>query len=885
MTDGIKINGACAGTAPFVEIQAVAHGTQVQGPHIQRINPFSGNGVPTQEKLLAALTRSFEQRAERTNQVFTMDEYLRRLSDKPALYMRPVSKYILDAMDYLDNKYGSKKIRALGRDITEHQFVDPAQKELRSVNRFRGHPLFWHTFRNALSDFSKMPYPNKAIVVHGPTSTGKSCFFDDFLKGLETYSREEEGVLTTYQWVFPSKLFNIGFGKDLSSDQEIKQSDIVLTVPADKNTMPIFLFDEDERKQFVDALIEEGKLPDDFNRDFIISGKLDEMSAKILDGLLKVYYTAKESDDEDTKRNARIEAAKQARKHIQVVRWNFSSNGGKGLVLKQPTTAPNTILKPITPQVNWDDLPPQILNVLYSAGLFSQEGLLPTSNHGIFYRDDMFKDVEKHKGLKDYLYLLRLAEKGDANITDPNELKTVNESFDILNVGTTNDGTLRLVRELDPDNWDAINGRLVFIPIEHERCYSYVGELFNDKLQVLVPKETKRHVSPNVIKAFSLWTTMTHLFPYGNTPYYDSLQIDSQTRDKLKNLLGKMTLLEKALLYEGENLEKYKLDGSSKYTTAEQDLLQNNAAFIADEYNIGFGENHLEVYEGCVGLPSRVAEVILARATKLKPDEPVTVIEIFEAIEQACKREFGFEVSRNKLIQDIQKMQQEKSKGKSGGKEQTYSLSSLSSFPTTKELLNQVKEHIQNKIRFDVCQATGFWKTKNQIKFDLRRYFAHAKAASRNEEVVEEYRVPKNSHKPNEAILHSVEKIFGFDVSLSRDDQKREQFRKEKITAFGIWQLDHAGVNSLDKIDQVFPDLAQKLEAQYTLENKLGIKNFIEDLKAYVENGESINGMISLENDHHRRRILLDGIQGLMKEGYNMKSIIKEVSFAFKDYI
>ena len=840
----------------------------------------SSSGVLTTEKLLGALTRSLQRRAQNINQVFSIEEYLKMLNDKPALYLRPS---LSNFKEYVREKYGGKKVRVLGRDVIDYRFTDPSQTQLRSINHFRGHPLFVDTFLEYLDNFSKMPYPDKGIAILGPGSTGKSCFVDDLLRILEAYSHSDKGILTTFQWVFPSRLFNYGFGQNGAINEPLKQDEIILTIPAAKNEMPIFLFDVEERKELIDLFIKEGKLPEDFNRDFVLMGKLDAMSdEKILNGLLKVY-------DKDLTKVLR---------HVQVVRWYFSSNGGKGSVMKYPTLAPNTFLRPITPEINWDALPPQILNALSSEGLFSQEGLLPKANHGIFYIDDMFRGIEKHKGLNDYLYLLRLAEKGDANVSDPSGTVCINGNYNIVNIGTVNDSRIREVRELDPENWDAISGRMLFPIVEHERCYRYVEELFNDKLRIMLPLESNRHVSPNVIYAFSLWVTMTHLFPYGNTPYYDNLPIDQKTKDRLKQLYNKMTLFEKAKYYQGENLEEYKLDSSTcKYGAEDQKMLYENGHYAPDEYNLGFGENHLEIYEGCVGLPTRVAEVMLRQAIKLKPDDAVTVLELFKVIEGACKREFAFEKKRNKLIADIQKSYQEQSKGKAtGGKDPSYSLYALSSPPTTKDLLNQVEEHIKEKIRFDVCKATGFWKTKAEAKIDLEKYIAHMKAWNQKETVAPKYREPKSSDKPNEILLRKNEEIFGVyeryvenkEVKYAYNETKAIEFRGARMRDIASWLISNPDKNMYENLDQIrgIGELIQKLEAAYVRANQKGINNFVEDLTTYIDSERNISKIDAAE----RRDILLKGIAALEEKGYNFESIIKEVDFAFRsntsnDYI
>ncbi len=790
--------------------------------------------------------------------------------ERPELMLRPIAKYAKDAIDYVDREYGSKAVRRLGRNVREFAFLDLPwkPKELKSVERFIGHPIFWNKFYDRLDAFSKMACPISVEFAHGPGSTGKSRAFDSFFELLEFYSHTDEGAIYTFEWAFDDKLSEFGFHQSKESAY-INPKDLILSIPANKNSMPIFLYNLNYRRELINKLVEIDKLPKDFNRDFVLTVELDDMSKKLLKGMLQLY--GKSLD--------------KVIRHIQVKRRFYSTNGGEGLVLKQPTTAPNTFLRPITPSVNWDALPPQILNILSNAGLFSLEGALATANHGIYYCDDMFRGIERHRGLNDYLYILRLAEKGDANVTDPTGSKVLNERVDVLQLGSMNDTRLMEVAELDPENFEAIRARLNGNQIEHERCYGYIAKLFKDKLEVMVPSEGDRRVSPNVLDSFSLWVAMTHLFPHANTAYYDNLpSLNKETKEKLKSLLANITLLEKALLYQNEDLNLYRLDSRElKYNSETQKFLQDNTEYIAKEYDLGFGENNLEVYEGCVGLPSRIAERILSMAVHYKPDETLTVVELFSVLEQACKRTFKFEAQRNQLIAKIKEDKEKLSKTNTSSHERD-SFNIPKDFPPTRELLSQVIEHTKRKIRHDVCRVTGFWKSQDQIKEDLARYIANVKALLRGEIVSEQYRLHSSNPKPSEEMLRGNERIFRGDSDL---DSNRHEFRQGLLTKIGSWQManeDKNPKNALEHIDQIFPDLVSKLEGEYTRVNKEWVENFINDLKVYIQNGQDINKIISLQNIPKRKEILLEGLQGLEKLGYDMQSIIREVDFAFQGY-
>lgn len=875
MGDGTKVNGISV-TVPVSKIDTTVPPSDRTLTN-DRVSPSSNNGVNSYSRALRALT-DLDGEFTRAKDVMSVQEYLDLVDERPQLLLRPISKYITDAIDYVDREFGAKTVRVLGQEAKEFAFLRLPwkMKELKSKEPFRGHPVFWNKLYSKLKDFSRMAHPNNILMINGPKSTGKSCAFDSLFELLEYYSKTEEGALYSFEWIFDNKLSTFGFHNgNGTTHSPIAQKDIVLSISANNNSIPFFLFNPKFRKEKIEEFIQAGHLPEDFNKDFVLSSQLDKMSETIKKGFYSFYKGVAPNAKKE-------EIANNVLRNVQVFRWQFSKDGGKGLVLKQPTTAPDTVLIPIMPETNWDLIPPQIVNVLSKAGLFAMKGTLSTANNGVLYLDDMFRGSDRHKGVNDFLYTLRLGEKGDASVPDPSGIVHMNENFHILHIGTVNDSRIAEVAQQDGENLDAIKDRADWFTIEHERCYRYVAELFEDKLNVMIPTESERHISPNVLDAFSLWVTMTHLFPTANDSYYDGLLIsDAKEKEKLKTLAKSMTLLEKALLYQGEDLNAHVIDSAEfRYNSEAQQILQAHTPAITNEYNLGFGEQNLAIYEGCVGLPSRVAERILASATRLKPDESFTVLELFHALEQACKRTFKYELDRNELITAILSEKQKKLKNTTGSSSKGEQIT-IPKFPSTEDLLSQVKAYMKRKIKSDVCKATEVWKTKSEVKSDLQKYFAHVRAYITGDKIPVKYRVTSSEEKPNITFLRSKESAFG----ISEKDS--HLFRTEKMGNLAAWMLDHSDVDAWEHLDKIekFRDLFNKLEAEYTKENWNGINNFISDLKEYISNGKQEDKIISIQNDKtgRRKETLLKGIEGLQKMGYSLESLVKEVIFAFQD--
>jgi len=149
-----------------------------------------------------------------------------------------------------------------------------------------------------------------------------------------------------------------------------------------------------------------------------------------------------------------------------------------------------------------------------------------------------------------------------------------------------------------------------------------------------------------------MWLTMTYLFPPKNVNYYNSLDIQEGPREQLTGMVQHMTILEKALLYQGENPNSFKTGEDQRYSKAERELLEEHLGKIVDEYNLGVGRHKFFLYEGSHGLSSRVGEEIFEAAISLnaRKDNCFSVLELFDTLEEWIAHGFEFERERKEFL-------------------------------------------------------------------------------------------------------------------------------------------------------------------------------------------------------------------------------------------
>ncbi|GEM_PF-2523339 len=842
--------------------------------------------------LLARIAQQGKEKYLHSKQFLPYAEFLNEVEGNPVKYFRPVARYILDAMDYWDKVHGIKptdKIKVMGKEVHPFAFARKPwePKELLDKECVEGQLIFWNDLYDKLQLIARKKHPNRVIIVHGPNATGKSRVFETLFQMLEEYSKTEEGALYTYEWVFGGNSAGGEMGFRISPKKkcgQISRDEIDVSIPAGKNANPIFILPKQDRVELLNRLSAEGKIPPEFNKDYIISNGMNDLSRRVYEALWNYY----EGDVESILN------------HVHVVRWTYSAQGRRGLVLIQPEVTPNTRLEPITPTVDWSALPRPIMNAFSTAGLHVMEGDEANANHGVIVFDDMFKDAahgaQQHGSMDHFLYLLRFAEKArttvSATTTKGRGAHAIDEQFDILLFGTTNDDTLMQLQE-NYSEWDSLNTRFEKSPLWFDRRYRDISELFKHQLRQLIPEGTRRHVSPHILNTFGLWLTMTYLFPSKNHNYYQSLDsIHKDVKPRLIPLLQHMSMLEKALLYQGEDLNSFAIDSDSekpKYVPEEKAMLERHVWEIANEYNLGVGKHKFFFYEGSTGLPTRVAETIFERAVNAKPNECFSVVDLFDTLEDEIRHGFEFEQRRDTFLKNTAQRISEIKKAGGSASAALEHISVVPEPPSTKALLDEVKAHEKRQIRFEVYQALGCMKSREEQLHSLKKYIEHVIAYIAKRPVKTGWEDPEHNPAANIEFMQRMEVIF--EPLLKKfsniNTPTYESFRLDITKKAGSWATnpDRKGMDLFENLEHkdLFPNLVEQMISYDIKANKEIVEHFLSDLRVYYERGKDIKSHNMAELEPERARLLEKGLKNLREKGYCDKCIPKILYFAFQE--
>jgi serine protein kinase len=260
--------------------------------------------------------------SERRN-LLSFGEYLQELEVAPRRHLRDSSRYLLDAIDF----FGSERIeRPWGQEtrlaIFDQEFSD-------EQDRLVGQEEAQRSIRAAVASQVRDGEVNRLIVIHGPNGSAKSTLVRCLFSGLDHYSRQPEGELFRYRWIFPTRKnahgASIGFGSRLKRDNlesfaHLGDEEIDATLECEVRDHPLLLLPREERmtlmRRILDAAgYEDYQIPEHFKH-----ASLCHRCRQVADALMRTH----KGD------------IKKVLAHVQVERWAMSRRYRRGTVLVGP---------------------------------------------------------------------------------------------------------------------------------------------------------------------------------------------------------------------------------------------------------------------------------------------------------------------------------------------------------------------------------------------------------------------------------------------------------------------------------------------------------------------------------------------------------------------
>ena len=516
--------------------------------------------------------------------------------------------------------------------------------------------------------------------------------------------------------------------------------------------------------------------------DYIKNGDLAPKSRMIFDALLNAYGG-------DLTR---------VLQHIQVERYDISIRYKQGAVVIEPEMSVDATLRQVSMDQRYQNLPP----VLKSISRFEPLGKLVDANHGVIEFSDMLK-----RPLDTFKYLLGTCEKGTINL----DLALLD--LDICFMASTNDLYVDAFKKA-PD-FASFRGRMEFVRVPYLFNYREEQQIYDVQLRL---HETAKQVAPHVSEIAALWAVMTRMRKPDPARY----------SPELRDVIGKLSPLDKARLYAGEKLE----------WPTESQWLQ----LLKESGNMRREFSGMDFYEGSIGASPREGKQLILNAFEQASERPLTPVAVLGL---------------------IARMDEEKS------------LHQFLQAPSDGDYMNHPRIH---RLLLDHYLYTLDFEVKTSLslvepsRYDdmFRRYVLHVSAYIKGEKIYNTH--TKDYDPPNERIMASLEEMIGI------PEAGRKDFRNSVLTRIAVHSLDHRVDRETElQYRRVFEKEIELLEQNYYHSQKEVIKQSCEAALSIMTNEKA-----KMTNEARQGGIKL--LESMEKQfGYPRETLAEVLNFLVKN--
>jgi predicted Ser/Thr protein kinase len=529
------------------------------------------------------------ERFEADKRVLSFTEYLDEFGAYPERHSRDAARYMRDCFDF----YGTYEIDRPWGKLTRFRLFDLEFEHVegQSADYLVGHEAIQKSFYGALSNFAREGRANRLVLLHGPNGSAKSTFAACLMRALEHYSKQSEGALYRFSWVFPRGTDGktIGFG---SRDEGPKPGETYAHLPEGRLDVklrspirehPLLLFPIAERAELVQRAYAQAGIAEAPPQN-IVRGQLGQKNRQIFEALLTAYRGDL----------ARVLA------HVQVERYTISRRYRTGAVTIGPQMAVDASERQITADTSLSALPAS----LSSLTLFEPFGELVDASGGLIEYSDLLK-----RPLDAWKYLLLAIETGEVSLS----FSTL--PINAVMMASSNELHLNAFKE-HPD-YHSFRGRIQLIRVPYLRDYRQEQTIYQSQIAAQV----RTHVAPHAMYVAALWAVLSRL---------RRAEADRFVDRPLGKLAADLAPLEKAELY---------ADGiTPKRVGADETLrLRNGIREVLVEADQG------PLYEGLTGASPREMRTLLLDAAQHPDYSCLSPLAVLTCIRQLIKSgEYGF---------------------------------------------------------------------------------------------------------------------------------------------------------------------------------------------------------------------------------------------------
>lgn len=510
--------------------------------------------------------------------LLSFEEYLQLFFQAPQQQARNAAQYLKDAIDF----FGAEQVPHPSGPVRRFKLFDATPGE---VGRVAGQEEVQNAFYRLLGNFVRAGRINKLVLLHGPNGSAKSSFVEALKRGLEHYSRQPEGALYTFNWIFPTQKLekgSIGFagqggpGASLASYAHLDAEQIEVRVTSMLREHPLFLIPRLDRKKLIDQALAEKGVKDFSVPASLLEGELSAKNRRIFDALLSSYGG---------------DWLKVLR-HVQVERFYVSRRYQVGTFTIEPAMSVDAGMHQLSVDRSQANFPPALHNTV----LFEPHGPVVAANRGLIEFADLLK-----RPLETFKYLLGFSETAEVS------LDTTVLQLDEVLIASSNEKHLAAFKEL-PD-FASFKGRIELVRVPYLRRWKVEQEIYDAQVN---ERTVGRHVAPHATRVAAMWAVLTRL----KKPIPDRFPPEARA------LVERLSPLEKLKLYQDG-------DAPSRLTLQQQKELKKLIPVLYEE------SDAYPNYEGRTGASAREIKTALfnaAQSTEHDSLHPLAVLKELVAI-------------------------------------------------------------------------------------------------------------------------------------------------------------------------------------------------------------------------------------------------------------
>jgi serine protein kinase len=534
--------------------------------------------------------------------ILSFDEYLQVFVDAPRLQARASAQYLRDVLDHFGSEERETPVGKVRRWLL---FDLPFEPDARAA-RVAGHEEVQLALYRALGTFVRSGRVNKLVLLHGPNGSAKSSIVSALVRGMEAYSRTQEGALYRFHWVFPSERKlkgggGLGFGPraesgELASFAHLEGDALDARLSCPMKDHPLLLVPKEERRKLLEQHCRpssrEGARETDFVlSDYLLDGQPCHTCRQLHDALLSAYQG---------------DWLKVLR-HVQVERFYVSARYQEAAVTVEPQLSVDAGYRQVTADRSAAQLPPS----LHTVSLFEPQGPLVAANRGVIEYSDLLK-----RNPEAFKYLLGTSETGRVSL-DQFVLQ-----LDVVLLASANEKQLAAFKEMP--EFASFKGRLELVRVPYLRRASVEREIYDR--QITSPAVGK-HVAPHATQVAALWAVLTRL----------KRPIPERYQGELRELVEDLAPLEKLRLYDSG-------EAPDRLSLAEAKVLKKHAPDLFRESEV------YPNYEGRSGASAREIKTALFNAGQAPDAACLTPLVVLAELEALCKDKSVHEFLQQEVV-------------------------------------------------------------------------------------------------------------------------------------------------------------------------------------------------------------------------------------------